>query len=313
MRSSRFVKLSHGFAGILLAILLWPAFATADNLAVVYPEIREPYRQVFISIAAGVARLENLKVLHYEASPNASGDDLRQWLKRNEIDGVVALGNAGVALAAQVDDLRLPQVVGAVAYAPNLPKSAGILLDPAPSEVFRYAQKINRKLKTIHVVFEEAFHEPVIEEAQAAALSLGLSLQTYPVTDLRQAAERYRSVQQSMHSARDAIWLPMGGPARDKAILQTLLENAWAKDQMIISSSLSDVRRGVLLAMYPDNEAMGEALGRLWQKQNTKYASSEMEFATTLMQAINLRTADHLGYRFNKQELRQFEFLYPPP
>ena len=142
---------------------------------------------------------------------------------------------------------------------------------------------------------------------------MGLSLHSYPAGDMRQAATTYRDIQKQMDPNTEALWLPLGGPARDKSIIQNILETAWRKEQIVFSSNLSDVKRGVLFAMYPDNVGMGQQLAQLLDELKANpQQTAQTHFVKSLFTAINRRTAEHLEITLGNQELSNYDFVYPP-
>jgi putative ABC transport system substrate-binding protein len=72
------------------------------------------------------------------------------------------------------------------------------------------------------------------------------------------------------------------------------------------------VPRGVLFALYPDNEAMGRSLGKLAMRRISNNSSNGgIKPLKDLKFAINLRTADHLGLSFSKEQESEFDLTFP--
>ena len=296
---------------ILLIHILVVAPSWAEPVAVIYPEVREAYKKVFLNIADGAEKELGQDLLHLEISEDSSTARTKAWLDQNNVSAVIALGNKSIEEIGP--DLKFPTVIGAVVFQPGANQYAGISLNPAPDRLFSGLQKLLPKLNTIHVVYDPDRNQWEVEAATELAEIMGITVNGYPANDLRQAATAYRDIQEKMNSDTDAVWLPLGGPARDKAILQNILETAWTKKQAVISSNLADVKRGVLFAMYPDNVGMGEDLGKLLKevlKQSD--GNSKIHFTTALFQAINRRTAEHLDMRLSQDDLSHYHFIYPP-
>lgn len=285
----------------------------ADTIGVIYPEIREPYLQIFLSIKEGVEKeigKEN-KILEYVVEKGESPEKVQKWMKKKKIDAVIALGSRGINSIAPENDI--PSVVGAAVIRPGSTAYSGITLNPDPEMLLTTIVKLKPSINTFHVVYEPKINDWVIEKAKEQLKKHNIKIIDHPVDGLRSAAERYKSIQREMNNSTEAIWLPMGGPTREKSLMQSILATAWSKDQSIVSSNLSDVKRGALFSMYPDNVAMGRRLGKLVkERQQNPAKESQVIFVRSLLQAINLRTAEHIGLRFKKEELRSFEFVYPP-
>lgn len=296
----------------LLSYLCIAAHAD-DRVAVLYPEIREPYKQVFLNIVEGVESEFPDSVLSIVLEQDSDANAIRADLNSHEITGIVALGRAGVR-SMEAFNIDIPAVVGAVILEPKTSRFSGITQNPSPSQLFETTRELIPTITAVHVVYEPEDNGWIIAQATQQAEALGLQLKTHPVADLRAAAEAYHDVQAQMDKKKDVLWLPVGAPSRDSAILQNILAMAWKEDQIVISSNLADVRRGVLLSLYPDNIAMGHNLARLLKRRlENPSADNEILFVTTLLKAINMRTAEHIGLRLNRDALREFDYVYPPP
>lgn len=292
------------YLGICLCAPVW-----ADPVAVIYPEVREPYQQVFLNIAEGVEAELNHSVKHLKLEKTDTS--AQSWLSKNSITGVVALGNHSInALGLDAD---LPFVAGAITQLDSDSNIYAVTLNPAPDLLFAGLLALAPEVTSVHVVYDHVRNQREVENAIAVATSLNLKIKTYPVEDLREAALAYRDVQDNIQPKVDALWLPLGGPARDKAIMQSVLETAWTKDQIVFSSNLADVKRGVLFAMYPDNVGMGRQLARmLRQIKDGNPPQPAIQFVRSLFKAINRRTAEHLELRVSNQDLATYEFVHPP-
>ncbi len=296
---------------IFFSLVFGSGTVCAESVAVIYPEVREAYKKVFNNITEGVEAELKQNILLREINKNTSPSETRAWLSKNSISAVVALGNKSIQAIGP--DLDIPTVIGAVVFQPDTNQYAGISLSPSPEQLFSGLRVLLPTLKTIHVVYDPARNQWEVEAAAELAVSLGITVKPYPSEDLRTAAKAYRDIQSKMDSESEALWLPLGGPARDKAILQNILETAWVKEHAVISSNLADVKRGVLFAMYPDNVGMGENLGRLLKEVvNQTQSEPKIYFTTALFKAINRRTAEHLNIRIGQSDLDEYNFIYPP-
>lgn len=296
---------------LMLLISMCANHAWADTVAVLYPEVREPYKRVFSNITQGVEKVFPREVINYAINQNSETGKIKQWLDENNVNGIVALGRAGVN---SMDKLYvdIPTVVGAVIINPENSHYIGITQNPSPVLLFSSIKELLPNIKNIHVVYQPETSTWVIEQATQIAKELGLKLKPQAANSLREGAKAYSQIQKNMNKETDALWLPVGAPSRDNSILQNILATAWKQDQVVFSSNLADVRRGVLFSMYPDNNAMGLELGRLLEKhKNNDSAESKVIFLTTLLKAINVRTAEHIGLNFSRQKLSEFDYVYP--
>jgi putative ABC transport system substrate-binding protein len=295
---------------VCAVVSLCPFLVHAEVVGILFPEVREPYRQVYRNIIDGVETEYKRKAEQFQLSPTSSPEAVRRWLEEKKITALVVLGNECLAHVPQNAELAV--VVGGTLLKPSSESLAGITLNPSPLLLFEGLLAIRPAVANIHVVFEEDYNGWVVAEAGLAAEQLGIRLHRHPVANMREAAAVYRQVQKTMDRRTSALWLPLGGPSREKTILQEILETAWKHDQIIFSSNLAEVRRGVLFALYPDNHRMGRELAAMLKDISPENRKNNTRFLSSVYEAINLRTAEHIGLRLHKEELKEFEFVYPP-
>ncbi|GAB1256638.1 ABC transporter substrate-binding protein [Aurantivibrio plasticivorans] len=287
------------------------SLALSENrLTVLYPEIRDPYRQIFMHMIEGIEEASSIPVIAHELARGETEQTVGELISQGSNAGVIALGKRSIdALGKQQS---IPIIMGAAILKPDTSHYIGITLNPDPSQVFGLAVELQPNLKNIYVVYNPSLSDWTIQQAAKQAKALGLTLHTYPVDSMQDAAMAYRTIQESMNSDTDGLWLPIGAPSRDKSILQRILETAWAKNQMVFSSNLSDVKRGALFALYPNNFGMGKDLVRLLETASTsEIEKNHIAFSTSLNKAVNRRAAEHLGIRLTKNDLEAYEFVYP--
>ncbi len=303
--ASRWHRIAWIFSGLALPSCLW-----ADPVGLLYPDVRDPYQKVFLNIAEGAEAQLGTSLYRHILSKSTTSQETESWLAEKDISAVIALGADSVNFLNA--DNQLPLVVGAVsAQAPE--SFSSVSLNPSPKLLFAGVLALQHSIKTIHVVFDPSRNNWEVEQAAEMAKALNIKLIGYPAEDLRQAATTYRDIQNQMDAKTEALWLPLGGPARDKTIMQTILEIAWVNEQVIFSSNLADVKRGVLFAMYPDNTGMGKELAQLLTElQKNPEQPHQTQFVTSLYKAVNRRTAEHLQIRLGNQDLSAYDFVYPP-
>jgi len=105
-----------------------------DGIAVLYPDIGEPYRKVFTEIIDGIERQTRLPVRGYPVADRADPAELQAALKRNGSKVIIALGRQGVKAAAAMTGT--PVIVGGVSSVPEADKWNGISLTPDPTLLF---------------------------------------------------------------------------------------------------------------------------------------------------------------------------------
>jgi putative ABC transport system substrate-binding protein len=282
-------------------------------IAVIYPDIGEPYRSVFAQIVSGIEGKVKTPLAHFAMGPKADIEELKSNLRRQDVKVVIALGRQGMKLASKLDR-NIGVVVGGVITTPenemgDLPVNS---LAPDPALLFSNLKALMPAVKRVFVVHDPRQNGWMIRLAKEAAHEQGLELVAYETQDLRNAARIYRDIFASVDSRRDALWLLQDSvAAEDGTILPLVLQESWDRNLAVFSSSLVHVRRGVLFSLYPDNVEMGRHLADSAQEYlaSGEYGERGMILLREVLVAINLRTADHLGIKYgNKQS---FGIVFP--
>lgn len=299
------------FSGVVDAVAQGPAYA----VGVVYPEIREPYASIFEDIISGIEAPvgSNLKRLKVDA--DATDNTVTDWVARERLGVVVALGRRALELTDELEP-GLPVVAGGVLSAPaqHSADMSGVLLTPDPDLLFGKLRELAPRVKRVIVFYNEANTGWLLGFAREAAKRHDLVLDARPVANLKVAARQYKELMTEIVADEDAIWLPQDpGSVDDRAILPTLLRESWDRDFVVFSSNPSHVPRGALFSLFPDNVRMGESLGSLALRRAAEEPVNNNGFVPLrdLSAAVNVRTAEHLGYSLSRADLREFDLVFP--
>ncbi len=310
---SRLRRLRHAFCILFIFVfsLVGLSHGWAESrVAVLYPNVQEPYLSIFQNILNGVqSELGRARVRPVAVSENIEPDALRSLLREERIDVVIALGRQGFLAAQRAGEpLPLPVVVGALPIVPG--GFSGISLSPDPDLLFRQLGELAPSVKRVHVVYSEG-NDWLIQRAQTSARSRGLQLSAYRVGDLREAVRQYRDLTQGNLGRSEAIWLPLDTvTSDDDVILPMLLRAAWDNKFVLFSSKPSHAQRGALFSMYPNHFALGRNLGAMASSFGNPHAELAVPLSD-LHVAVNVRTAAHLGLRFTPRQQERFDLVFP--
>lgn len=322
-RSARARALALGLWG-----LLWagahdlPAAPPAEEerpprIAVVYPDIGEPYSSIFVSITQGIqAELAEAPTV-VQVGPR-SVDAARARLQGERIDVCITLGRAAVDA---VEDMGLDVAVvrGAVldpdvrtgAAGESGQPPAGISLVPDPALLLGQLRRLAPRVSRVTVVYSDPQGQPLIDRAVEVGQRLGLTVVARKAEDLQSAAAIYKSVVATL-GPRDALWIPQDPQAiDDRVILPMLLNAAWERDFVLFSSNADHAKRGVLYSVYPNNFDMGRRLARIARQRAAAPAASGLLPLEDLLMAVNLRTAEHLRLDLAPDLIRSFDLVFP--
>ncbi|MGZ8219113.1 ABC transporter substrate-binding protein [Methylomagnum sp.] len=308
--------------GLLLPALLFSLnlmAATADepSVAVLYPDIRDPFKGVFTQIIDGIDEVLKTPVKRYALGENDNFTAIEAQLEKDHTSAVIALGRAGL-LAAEKIRGKWPTVVGAVSVRSEYGAHdfAGITLVPDPEALFRWLKVLAPNIKRVTVVYGNERGTRSMDRAVEAAKIHGLILNALPAENSREAAGLYRSFVSENSAESDALWLLKDDDALDEnVLLPAILKDAWEKNLVVFSSAPEHVKKGALFSLYPDNHGMGRSLASLTlgQLQDGQAKRSSMQPLRDLLIAVNLRTAEHLGLHLPSHEKRKFDLVFPSP
>lgn len=312
--SNHAARLSAMLLGAVL--LLVTALARAEApIAVVYPDIGEPYRAIFDKIVEGIEGRVGSRAVKYAVKPSADSAELNTALRRQDARVVIALGRQG--MKAVEPDRGVAMVVGGVVTVPES-EARGlsvVSLSPDPSLLFARLKALMPAAKRVFVVYDPRTNAWLIRLAREAARAQGLELVAYEAQDLRGAMQQYQAVFAVVDSRTDALWLPQDPTTvEERSVLPLVLQESWNRSLAIFSSSFGHVKRGVLFSLYPDNVELGKslaglALGILASGNNGGHGVMPLRDVRI---AVNLRTAQHLGLDLSRQQ-HGFDQVFPEP
>jgi putative tryptophan/tyrosine transport system substrate-binding protein len=268
----------------------WPQDA---RIAVVYPELAEPYRTVFAQMVQGVREVGGSAVvpLCLESDIGASG--LGAYLRQSGIKKAIVLGRKAIKAAGDLG-AEVQLVLGGAVLAPSAETrlASSISLTPDTDQLFTVLRQLAPAVQRVFTVFSPSKSGWLIELARESARQRGLELVAAQADDLRTATREHGRQLETLDTKRDSVWL-LQDPTTvdDSTVLPLVLRLAWQRQLVTFSSSLPHVKKGVLFALYPDNVGLGRELAQLMRAPTPGVVHP----AHRLKRALNTRTAAHLG------------------
>ncbi len=296
---------------ILLVLIGFPVLLHAteaqSEVAILYPQVREPYLKIFLDIAEGVEKRFSGRTRRYELAGDYDVRELETKIEEEGTKAIVALGNRSYSAVKKFSG-NYQVLLGAVTTISD-PGFGGIKMVPSADAVFENLSLLAPSVKKIHVVYESDGDTEIIERAHALAALKNVTLHAYASNSIREAAAAYRQILDQDAGPETAIWLVPGSTTLDNAILTDVLGVAWRKKIVVFSSRPSHVKRGVLFAVYPDNLRMGYSLGEL-ATQAVSGGGVQVRPLMDVRLAVNQRTSEHLGLTINNQLRKQIDLLF---
>lgn len=282
------------------------------SIAVIYPEIGEPYRSVFAQIVGGIEEKARGRVSSFSVGANVDIGELNNSLRRQDARVVIALGRQGVKVASSIDS-SIGVVVGGVltAHGGEARNMQVNTLSPDPALLFSRLKSMMPKAKRIYTVYDPRQNAWMMRLARDAARAQGLELVEREAQDLRSAMLAYQDILAAADSARDAIWLPQDSTTvEDSSVLPLVLQESWSRNLAVFSSSFGHVKRGVLFSLYPNNVELGRHLaGSALGYLTSGNSEGGMLPLREVLMAINQRTARHLD--INPARQQDVDMVFP--
>jgi putative ABC transport system substrate-binding protein len=286
----------------------------ARSLAIVYPEIGEPFRSVFAKIIEGIEDQAKARVARF-AVAGAGTPELAAELRRQDVRVVIALGRNGLKAVSALER-EIAIVAGGVLSVPEA-DARGLTvhsLAPDPALLFAKLKGLMPAARRVLVVHDPRQNGWLMRRAREAARLHALELQVHEAEDLKAAIRFYQEAFAAADPKRDVLWLPQDSSTVDEsAVLPLVLQESWNRSVAVFSSSVAHVKRGALFALYPNNIELGRSLA------NSALAALAAGHSPRgvlplreVLVAVNVRTAAHLGIPLVGKQ-HAFDLVFPEP
>ncbi|MCK9388761.1 MAG: hypothetical protein M0Q22_10285 [Sulfuritalea sp.] len=289
------------------------ALQPGRGIAVIYPDIGEPYRSVFARIIEGIEEQTRSRVPSFAIGANPNMQEIASELRRQDIRVVIALGRNGLKFTSGLErDIGV--VAGGVLSIPEADaRNISVhSLAPDPGLLFTRLQTFMPAAKRVFVVYDPNQNTWLIRLAREAARARGLELVAHEASDLKTALLIYQDIFAKANPQNDALWLIQDSTTVDEtSVLPLVLRETWGRNLVFFSSSVTHVRRGALFSLYPDNVEIGRHLANsaLGYLSSGGQGPRGMVSLKAVRLAVNVRTAGHLG--INLAGRQNFDLIFP--
>lgn len=286
----------------------------ARGVAVVYPDLGEPFRQVFTAIVDGIEERLRGGVTSLALAANAVPAEVADNLKRRDTRVLIGLGRGGMRVASALA-AELPVLVGCVVSVQEAESRAFPVhtLAPDPALLLTRLKRLLPAIRRVHLVYDPRLNDWLVRLAREAARSEGLELLAQEAQDQASALRLYSQLLAQADPVRDAVWLPQDPTTvDDNVVLSLVLKDGWSRSIGVFSSHLPHVKRGALFSLYPDNAELGRSLAAAAIRLlgNPRALPPGVMPLREARAAINVRTAAHLGLDVAAAQAG-FDLVYP--
>ena len=283
-------------------------------LLVVFSHEKPRAQKAYQQIVKGIEKHVDLRVVEQTVGSSVDRDEINALVTQHNASAIVLLGRQTIEHFKN-KPMSVPIITGGTLYPTSQQENFyGLSLTPAPELLFKKLIEFSSNVQKVHVVYNPKKYQWLIELANEAAKKLNLELVSYQATDLRSSAKLHRNIIEGNITKNEAIWLLHDAKlVGNSDVLPYLLREAWAREIIILSSNPQHVQRGALLSLYSERELSGEELGSLAKTILTNKDNLTSSFfpATKVKTTINIRSAGHLGIRFNSEQLKTFDLIFP--
>lgn len=290
------------------------AAEAGSGIAVVYPDLGEPFRQIFTTIIEGVEDRLRGPVTSLAVSNTATPAGVTEDLRKRDAKVLIGLGRGGMRIAAALA-ADMAVMVGCVVSVQESEARAFPVytLAPDPALLLSRLKRLMPGARRVHVVFDARLNGWLVKLAREAARAEGLELMAQDASDQAGALRAYTQLLAGVDPARDALWLPQDPTTvDDNAVLPLVLREGWNRNITVFSSHVAHVKRGALFSFYPDNRELGRTLAATAQRlvASPRAAAPGVLPLRQALAAINIRTAAHLGMDVAAAQ-SGFDLVYP--
>jgi len=288
--------------------------AEPRSLAVVYPELGEPFRQVFAAILEGIEDRVGNALSSFAVASSANPAQVVDDIRRRDPQVLIGLGRGGMRIASALAGEMAVMVGCVVSVQETEARSFPVhTLAPDPALMLTRLKKLRPGARRVHVVYDPRVNAWLVRLARDAARAEGLELLAQEAADPAEALRAYTQLMAAADPARDALWLPQDPTTvDDNAVLSLVLKEGWNRNVAVFSSHLAHVKRGALFSLYPDNRELGRSLATsaLRLAAAPKSAATGVLPLRQALAALNIRTAAHLGIDVAAAQ-SNFDLVYP--
>jgi putative ABC transport system substrate-binding protein len=280
------------------AVLASPrAQAAPPRVSALVAQSAAPYQQAMAAFKRAWDGPVSTHVMEFE-------EDALARVKAERPQLVLAVGARAAKAAQTLTDLPVVycMVLDAKANGVGAPNLVGVPLEIPARVQLAELKRLLPGARTVGLVFNPARSDAEVKGARIAADELALTLLAAPATS---AAAFPEALRQLLPRAQ-ALWLLADPTVVTADTFRLMLESAMAHRVPLVAFSDEFVRRGALLSLSPDFEAVGIEAARLARALSEGKKPSELTPAQPRFKlVVNLGTARALGVSLPQEALKE--------
>ncbi len=279
---------------LALSLSLVPANRAGAVVLVVASDDLPQYREPIEAFEASSSR--RVQLIDIDGSRERGEDLLRAAARRNDIEGVFALGGQAAHLSRQLLGSR-PLVFALVLdpspFASMSPEAAvaGISVEmPADALLTRF-KLLLPQIRRVGMIHGPETPARLLAEASAASAALGLELVAEKIERSDEVAGAYRR----MRTEIDALWMVPDAVVVTRENFAHLVERTRADGIAFLAFSENFVRAGALLSIAPSYATMGSQAAVLLDHVVSSGTGGDLQSPLGSKLVVNADTAKAIG------------------
>lgn len=271
-----------------------PVYAAQPvKYAVLYPQVRDEYAQIFLDIIHGIQQTAGTPPAYIQQlARNSHPKQLEKAFKNNNIEMVVALGSRSYQFSTQFEN---PPPILVAATQETIHHFSSLNLTPQPQLMFDKLSQLAPNIKKVTIIYNPEHNQWMMKQAILAAKQYNLTLQLIKVSSLKAATEKYRYFFNHVDPETEALFLPLDSTViNEKITIPFILTSAWKQQVVVFSCNPIHVKRGVLFSIYPDSQRIGQDIGDLIKIESTSSQHQIHPMRRSIF-SLNKKTALHLN------------------
>jgi ABC-type uncharacterized transport system substrate-binding protein len=242
---------------------------------------------------------------HVVKTYNMKGDFNRAQEYLNEIDRdvqpdlVYAVGIWALQATAQ-HKMKVPVVYAMVLNPPSVvgpdpQKVTGASMNVAPDQILHILKKLKPDIKRVGTMYDPKDTGFLVEDAQAAAKELGVTLVAKKITPEHDAVAALAELQQEKI---DALWVMPDKAVLAPKVVEQMLLMSYRRKIPVVGISPRHAQMGMLLSLsFASSEDIGRQAGELASRVISGEAAGKLRYTMVrkVNLIVNLKAARQLG------------------
>jgi len=288
------LRISFNFS--LCVYLVLASFAAyGETLAVVYPEAKPPYSEIFNQIINGIKDQSKLDIelITIEGSNKTFKEKLN---KLKNLRMIITLGKSALEKTKSIQT-NVPIICGAIIRSTKYNNCTGVSLIINPARFVESVKHASADINTINYIYRKNNNSELLQHANRAAKANKIQLTAHQVNSSIELIKLIDNIFNNIDPTNSIVWIGRSViRLNSELVFPMILERAWEKRIAVITDNVVLVKRGFLISLYNDYYQMGSEIALLSEDAlNGKVLPETLLLSNAYKTAFNKRTASNVS------------------